>query len=105
MAKKNCICIFSTQKEEKWERFEDAAQDGTDKFYSWESSPSRNKLKSHKLAGAQEEEARYREAVTAVKLEPEPLEKYKLDADRRRVVEGYKKSVLGLLGLKKLQVA
>ena len=97
---------YSIQKEEKWEKFENAAQDGTDRFYSWENSTSRDKLKGYKIPETKsEEETRYRDAVTAVKLEPEPLEKYKFDQDRRKVVDDYKKSVLDLLGHKNLQVA
>ena len=106
LTKTNQTIFFLSQKEEKWEKFENAAQNGTDRFYSWENSPSRDKLKGYKIPETKsEEEERYRDAVTAVKLEPEPLEKYKFDADRRKVVDDYKKSVLDLLGHKNLQVA
>jgi len=94
---------FESWKTERWEKFANAAQDGTDQFYDWEKSRSRKSLGNYKLKGRGEQVKRYSEAVVAVKLEPKPLEKYNFSSSRRKIVDEYKESVLGLLDLKKLQ--
>ena len=99
------VIFITTQKTERWEKFANAAQDGTDQFYDWEKSRSRKSLGNYKLKGRGEQVKRYSEAVVAVKLEPKPLEKYNFSSSRRKIVDEYKESVLGLLDLKKLQWA
>merc|ERR1719427_1687062 len=98
---------FESWKTESWEMVENVHNDGSEQVYWWNSSKSYNNLK--RIVEAQKKSTEmltespqvrdYCEAVTAIKLEPEPFEKYKYSPERKELVDNYRTSVMELLGL------